>query len=164
MSAMASQITIPSIVYSTVYSGADQGKLQSSASLAFVRGIHRCAVNSSHKWPVTRKILPFDDVIIIELQHTTAKQLVHSHCSDVKWVSRHLNSPASGRLVQEFVQTNIKINIKTPDNWPFVREYTGDGWVPLTKGQWYGKLFHVKSPLCIAWLWSLTCTSSNRHV
>ena len=40
---------------STVYSGADQRKHQSSASLAFVRGIHRWPVNSPHKGPVTRK-------------------------------------------------------------------------------------------------------------
>ena len=53
---MASQITSPAIVYSTVYSGADQRKYRSSASLAFVRGIHRWPVNSPHKGPVTRKI------------------------------------------------------------------------------------------------------------
>ena len=41
MGAMASQITSLAIVYSTVYSDADQTKYQSSASLAFVRGIHR---------------------------------------------------------------------------------------------------------------------------
>ena len=41
MSAMASQITSLTIVYSIVYSGADQRKHQSSASLAFVRGIPR---------------------------------------------------------------------------------------------------------------------------
>ena len=52
------------IVYSTAYSDADQRKHQSSASLAFVRGIHRGPVNSPHKWPVTRKIFPFDDVIM----------------------------------------------------------------------------------------------------
>ena len=44
--AMASQITSLAIVYSTVYSGADQRKHQSSASLAFVWGIHRWPVNS----------------------------------------------------------------------------------------------------------------------
>ena len=65
MSAMASQITSFTIVYSTVYSDADQRKHQSSASLAFVRGIHRLPVNSPHKGPVTRKMLPFDDVIMI---------------------------------------------------------------------------------------------------
>ena len=64
MGTMASQITILTIVYSTVYSGADQRKHQSSALLAFVRGIHRGPVNSPHKWPVTRKMFPFDDVIM----------------------------------------------------------------------------------------------------
>ena len=50
------QITSLTIVYSTVYSGADHRKHQSSASLAFVRGIHRWPVNSTHKRPVTRKM------------------------------------------------------------------------------------------------------------
>ena len=49
MGSMASQITSLAIVYSIVYSGADQRKHQSSASLAFVRGIHRGPVNSPHK-------------------------------------------------------------------------------------------------------------------
>ena len=48
-----------------VYSGANQRKHQSSASLAFARGIHRWPVNSPHKGPVTRKIFPFDDVIML---------------------------------------------------------------------------------------------------
>ena len=61
---MASQITSLTIVYSTVYSGVDQRKYQSSASLAFVRGIHRWPVNSPHKGPVTRKMFSFDDVIM----------------------------------------------------------------------------------------------------
>ena len=47
--------------------GADQRKHQSSASLAFVRGIHRRPVNSPHKWPVTRKMLPFHDVIMFSI-------------------------------------------------------------------------------------------------
>ena len=60
MGKIASQITSLTIVYSTVYSDADQRKHQSSTSLAFVRGIHRPVI---HKWPVTRKMFPFDDVI-----------------------------------------------------------------------------------------------------
>ena len=58
MGAMASQITAVSIVYSTICSGADQRKHQSSASLPFVRGIHRWPVNSPHKGPVTPKMFP----------------------------------------------------------------------------------------------------------
>ena len=49
MGTMAYQITSLNIVYSTVYSGVDQRKHQSSASLAFVWGIHRGPVNSPHK-------------------------------------------------------------------------------------------------------------------
>ena len=62
MGMMASQTTSLMIVYSTAYS--DQRKYQSSASLAFVRGIHRWPVNCPHKWPVTWKMFPFDDVIM----------------------------------------------------------------------------------------------------
>ena len=65
MGAMASQITSLTIVYSAVYSGADQRKHQSSASLTFVRGIHRWPVNSPHKGPVMRKVFPFDNVIML---------------------------------------------------------------------------------------------------
>ena len=63
MGVIASLVTSLTIVYSTVYSGADQRKHQSSASLAFVRGIHRWAENYPHEWPVTRNLFPFDDVI-----------------------------------------------------------------------------------------------------
>ena len=64
MSIMASQITSLAIVYSPICSDTDQRKHQSSASLAFVRGIHRRPVNSLHKRPVTRKMFQFDDVIL----------------------------------------------------------------------------------------------------
>ena len=62
MSVMVSQLTGVSIVYSTVYSQADQRKHQSPASLAFVRRIHRL-----HKGPVTRNILSFYDVITVNI-------------------------------------------------------------------------------------------------
>ena len=64
MITIASQITILTIVYSILYSDVAQRKHQSSASLAFVQGIHRWPVNSPHKKPVTRKMFPFDDVIM----------------------------------------------------------------------------------------------------
>ena len=64
MGAIASQITSLTIVYSTVYSDAYQRKHQSSASLAFVRGIHRWPVNSPHTWLVTQEMFPFRDVIV----------------------------------------------------------------------------------------------------
>ena len=82
LGAMASQITSIKIAYSTVYSGADQRKHQSSASLAFVRGIHRSLLNSPHKGPVTRKIFPFDDVIIITWTNDgPVYRHIHASCS-----------------------------------------------------------------------------------
>ena len=67
MGMKASQITGVSIVASAVCSGTDQRKYQSSAPLAVVRGIHRWPVGSPHKGPVTRKMFPFDDVIMIKV-------------------------------------------------------------------------------------------------
>ena len=60
MTTMAYQITGVSAVFSAVCS--DQRKHQRSA--AFVRGTHRCPVDSPHKGQVTRKMFPFDDVIM----------------------------------------------------------------------------------------------------
>ena len=64
MGAIASQIISLTIVYSIFHSDADQRKHQSSASLAFVRWIHRGPVKFPQKWPVTRKMFPFDEVIM----------------------------------------------------------------------------------------------------
>ena len=64
MDAIASLITSLKIVYSTVYSVADQRKQQSSAS----------PVNSPHKWPVTLKMFPFDDVIMISACHSNPSE------------------------------------------------------------------------------------------
>ena len=64
MCAIAYQSTSLIILYSTIYSGADKRKHQSSASLAIVGGIHRWPVNSPHKWPATRKMFPSDNVIM----------------------------------------------------------------------------------------------------
>ena len=79
MSAIASQITSLMIVYSSVCLRVDQRKHQSSASLAFVRGIHRRPVTSLHKWPVTRKMFPFDDVIMV------SKIMAGTHSGSCEW-------------------------------------------------------------------------------
>ena len=72
MNTIASRITSVSIVYSTVCSGADQRKHQSSASLAIVWGNHRWPVNSPHKWPVTLKMFQFDDAIMDKKIHVNS--------------------------------------------------------------------------------------------
>ena len=67
MGAMVSQITSFTIVYLTVYTSTDQRKHQSSASLAFVWGINQSPVNSQQKWPVARKMFPFDYMIMMSM-------------------------------------------------------------------------------------------------
>ena len=84
MGAIVSQITS---LYSTVYSEADQSKHQSSASLAFVQEIHRGPVNFPHKWPVTRKMFPFDDVIMSEVTSNIQSHLFLTAPFD-KYISR----------------------------------------------------------------------------
>ena len=87
MSVIASQTTSLAIVYSTVYSGADHRKHQSSASLAFVMGIHRRPVNSPHKWPVTRKMFPFHDVIMDNpLPNGRDRLAPHKHPVTQAWI------------------------------------------------------------------------------
>ena len=81
MSAMALEITILTIVYSTVYSGADQRKHQSSASLAFVGGIRRWPLNSPHKGQVSS-----ENVSIWWRQNVTP----------VSGKKRHLSPPLAG--------------------------------------------------------------------
>ena len=91
MGAIASQITSFTIVYSTVYSDADQRKHQSSASLAFVRLIHRGPVNSPHKWTVTRKMFPFDDVIMsfIVVVMILSSSTYSIMCTHPSWTHLH---------------------------------------------------------------------------
>ena len=80
MSAMASQITGVSIIgLIGFFSGADQRKYQSSASLAFVRGIHRWLVFLHYKGPVTRKMFPLDDVIMNNDHLATSPVKKHQH-------------------------------------------------------------------------------------
>ena len=41
-------------------------------------------------------------------------------------------------LLNRLFKVQIKENIKDPRHWPLWGEFTGDRWIPLTKGQWRG--------------------------
>ena len=189
MSAMASLINGVSIVYSTVFVEVDQRKYRISAWLASVWGIHRWPVNSPHKGPVTRKMFPFDDVImwrccfVLERpiwQEQSLKGLgqwcrvcirnsLHVYyirilllltpcyrfrryghpippriVNTIKTVSlqwRHnervgvSNHQPRDCLLYCLCKAQIKENIKAPRHWPLRGEFTGDRWIPRTKGQ-----------------------------
>ena len=87
MSTMAFQITSLSVVYSIDYSGADQRKHQKLRVTGLWVGNSPGPVNSQHKGPVTRKMLPFDDVIMwtvmIQMKGTNVMVIVTIH-SDIK--------------------------------------------------------------------------------
>ena len=93
MGVVASQITSLTTVYSTVYSDADQRKHQGSASLSFVRGIQRGPVNSPHKWPVTRKMFPFDDVIMMLICRETPAVNLNTNWTYILWCNAALFGP-----------------------------------------------------------------------
>ena len=46
-------------------------------------------------------------------------------------------------FTQPFIHAKIKENIKAPRHWPLSGEFTGDRWIPRTKGQWRGKCSHL---------------------
>ena len=110
MGTMASQITSLAIAYSTVHSDADQRKHRSSASLAFVRGIHRGPVNSPHKWPVTWKMFPFDDVIMWDHDSNLG---ISGSKSPADWTSAQ--KPAKLSKIKLKTWTRLPI----PDGKPF---------------------------------------------
>ena len=85
MSVLASQITSISTVCSVVCSGVHKRKHQNSASLAFVRVIHLWPMDSPRKGPVTRKMFPFDHVIMGYSRSCflCALQLRHNEGNDV---------------------------------------------------------------------------------
>ena len=128
MSPKVSQITSLTVVYSIVYSGVDQRKHQSSASLAFVWGIHRWPVNSSHQGPVTRKMFPFDDVIMEQRMHWNVSSDSTAQCKKYR-----KNSYRSD------VQVSFELSSKTL----FLREIL----IPLSKaiyGNFCGSGLHSK--------------------
>ena len=102
ISAMASQITSLTIVYSTVYSSTDQRKHQSSASLAFERGIHRWTVNSPHKWPVTRKCFHL----------MTSSCTENPHGQKYHTISYHVISIKSNQLIVAYILLELELELE----------------------------------------------------
>ena len=126
MSAMASQITSTSTVCSTVCSGADQGKHHSSASQAFVRGSHRWPVNSPHKGPVTRKMLPFDDVIS---RDTATDTLIHGKLQRLYYPKAWLAIQHWSRIKLGGVHFKERINESTVESWRYALQCMEASWV-----------------------------------
>ena len=131
MGAIASQITSLAIVYSIVYSDADQRKHQSSAPLAFVWWIHRGPVNSPHKWPVTRKMFPFDDGIVHKVRNNRyLSERIQNHPNILQYLSE-LGETRKGatHLIALFLLALVgliwaKLSGTTPDSFMVMRKYS----------------------------------------
>ena len=165
MGATTSQITSPTIVYSTVYSDADQIKHESSASLAFVWGNHRGPLNSPHKWPVTRKMFPFHDVIMSYLFALTLRH--YKSDGNLMWIDIKLSGLNAIAINTSLMKTYISIyfaSIMTSSNGiifhvnvPLWGESTGHWWIPLTEGRWRGLLI-----LLLLLIWTNCWTYTRR--
>ena len=126
MSTMASEITSLTIVYSSVNSGVNQRKHQSSASLVFV-----WPVNFPHKGPVTRKMFPFDDVIMLRQYFHPTKLLSLYSCVWLIWQYVHCLSKYR-ILSMHIMMTSSNGNIFRVTG-PLCGEFTGYWWIPRTK-------------------------------
>ena len=143
MKPIASQITIVLIVCSIVYSGTDQRKHQSCASLVFVRGIHRWPVESSHLMTLSWIFVHFD---------RNLRTFVLRVPSEISWVRYQVNT----KRHQGITWTNHDdvINWKHfPRNWPFVRGIHRSPVNSPPKKQWPGAL-----------MFSLICVWTNGWV
>ena len=147
MGAMASQFTSLTSGYSTVYSGTDQRKYQSFASLAFVRGIHRWTVNSPPKWPVTRKMFPFDDVIVWHRFYFSMR-CIYSFVI----LSFVIIKPVLGFFAFMTLHDDLMKWKHLPCYLLFVRGIQGSSMDSPGKGQWRGALmFSLICPWTNSW-------------
>ena len=168
MGVMGVSITSLTIVYSTVYSGADQRKHQSYASLAFV--------------PVTRKIFPFEYVImqISAKESQSNEESITLLCYDVTkndgkclcaryHLSYHYDDVIMTEMASQITSLTIVYLIvysgtdqikhqSSAVTGLLCGEFTGDRWIPHTKGQLRGKCFHLMtSSWCCLSMYSLVC-------
>ena len=176
MSAIASQISDIPIVCWTVCSSEDQRKHQSSLSLAFVRGIHRSPVDSPHKGPVTRKMFPFDDVImkwifvscvfcrgLIPVDFTLSwpnyidteaillmfewKNLEELSKS-IKWSDKHAMSTTAEKVICVFISAGLFRSSENPLKLSEVSRKCGDSFIVINVSTQQGEICQLAEPFC----------------
>ena len=69
-----------------------------------------------------------------------------SYCWICTWTSYSLKWPAIRLFVLTVYPDPHQRNIKLRSTGPVWGEFTGDRWIPRTKGQWRGKSFHFMTP------------------
>ena len=128
------------------FSDADQRKHQSSASLALCVGNSPWPVNSPHKGPVTRKMFPFDDVIMVNMcQNMCRFDARFFRCVKITWPCGEGHGLEFGIKFVPSWQSDEWITLKwntmmMPSNGDIFRvtghlcgKFTGHRWIPRTK-------------------------------
>ena len=152
MGTIASQITSLTIVYWTVFSGTDQRKHQSSASLAFVWVIYRSPVNSPHKRPVTRNMFLFHDVIM-SLSDGNFK--VTSHTLGIIClclISKH-DTTIRNRSAQQFTFNNVTTQVYSLCEISF--QHSIARWASPWKQNRYCRIYVLLQERQTPWFWAL---------
>ena len=132
-----SSLMTPRVVIKTIHDVASDGKVAIVTTLGFQRGCDArtnvcfLGIDETHRsaWEC--------------LQFTTTTAIGTHITMTSWWVLWRLKSPASRLYVQPFIQAQIMENIKALRHWPLWGEFTGDRWIPRTKGQLRGKWFHL---------------------
>ena len=118
-------------------------------------------------WPTQNKSTAIKFSLIVWLWVSLAKPAVactlscymyHGNLVSVEFLAKHHYSDSIMRamasqittvsIVYPTVCSGADKNIKTLRHWPLWGEFTGDRWIPFTKGQQGGKCFHLMTSSC----------------
>ena len=144
MTTMASQITRLAVVYSTVYSDADQRKHQSSASLAFVRG--------TGDFPA--QMASYAEIVSIWWRHHVfvlrkGSPVSFPYCTGAKHKIDVIRTTMASQITSlAVVYSTVYSDTdqrkhQSSASLAFVWEIYRGQWIPRTKGQLRGKCFHL---------------------
>ena len=116
-----------------------------------------CAIGVSYpsgNYYFQRPLLPpwFDNV-----NPSMALQCRHNERDSVS------NHQPPNCLLNRLFKAQVRENIKAPRHWSLCGEFTGDRWIPRTKGQWRGKCFHLMTSSWISIHMPYNCTINVRE-
>ena len=136
-------------------------KTSNSASLAFVWGIHRGLVNSPHQWPVTRKMFPFDDVIMI--RHC---QTINRRCTfyKVKYVLINIWKLMVSKICYHWSNYTMKYNRGGQKRCTGIYMFSYIGSIICSKICWLVLLQDIQRPSLLLWHISSVHSLSNIHI
>ena len=134
------------------------------------------AVNAHHSDQASLvKCCPTNHLTPIQLTFGILRTI---HYINITWASCHYNDIIVSAMASQItILTMINLlsrlfrlrSKKTPKrcHWPLWGEFTGDRWIPRTKGQEHGKCFHLMTSSCVCFfncqLWITTRSNSKSH-